>query len=161
MSTAKKSTEAHAAVGKEAVEAAAKGYKDAVSMTREQVEKASAYAFKGYDELADFQRETFDALMTSSNAVTKGVEDLGREVATYTQSTVELGFNAARRMFDAKTVNEVIDLHNDWAKKSFDNMLAESTKLQELSFQVAKDAFEPLNAHAATAWERVSKPTGL
>lgn len=159
MSTAKKSAETHAAASKEAVEAAAKGYKDAVSMTREQVEKASAYAFKGYDELADFQRETFDALMTSSSAVTKGAEDVGREVATFTQSTVELGFNAARSMFGAKSVYEVIDLHNAWAKLSFDKMLAESTKLQELSFQVAKDAFEPLNSRAATAWERVSKPT--
>ena len=146
------------AVVKASTDAAAKGYEQYVAMTKEQVEKASAFAFTGYDEVAEFNKETLDAVIASGNVVAKGVEDLGRAVSSFTQTSLEDNLAVAKRVLGAKSLPEVMQLQSDWAKASLSGMFAESARLQELSFRVTNDAFGPIGARATAAFEKFAKP---
>lgn len=174
MTTAKKTSAAkttetlEAAAGEQQkqIEAAVKagadaftqGYEQVYASTKEQMDRVNEFAFKNYDELADFNKETIEALITSSNVVAKGVEDFGQEIASYAQKAAEKNIETAKRMFAVKNVQDAMDLQAEWAKTAFDSFMAESAKLQDMSMQVGTKAAEPLSKQVNAAVEKFAKP---
>jgi phasin family protein len=158
--------EAVAAKQKETIEAAVKagteamgkGYEQAYTMTKEQFEKANELAFKSYDEMADFGKDTFEAVVASTNIFAKGAEVIGKEVAAFAQASVEANMATAKKLFTARNVQELLDMQGRWAKESFDSVLSETTKLQDLSMKVASESSAPINARVNAAVEKISKP---
>jgi phasin family protein len=158
--------EAVAAKQKETIEAAVKvsteamgkSYEQAYAMTKEQFEKANDMAFKGYDEYADFGKETIEAVVASSNILAKGAEVIGKEFAAFTQAAVESNMATAKKMFGLKSPQEILDFHGKWAKESFDTLLSETTKLQDMSMKIASESSAPINARVNAAVEKMAKP---
>lgn len=158
--------EAVAAKQKETIEAAVKAgteamgksYEQAYAATKEQFEKANEYAFKSYDDFADFGKENIEAVVASSNVLAKGAEVIGKEVAAFTQASVENSMAAAKKMFAVKSPQEFFDLQGKFAKESFDIMLSETTKLQDMSMKIASESSAPINARVNAAVEKISKP---
>jgi phasin family protein len=158
--------EAAVAVGKETVdavvkagtEAVTKGYDDAVAATKVNVVKASEAAFKGYDDVKVEGQVTFDAVARANAAFTKGVEAFGEEVLAYAQSSVAQNVEAVKALTTAKTFKDVIELQTGFARTSFDQFLAESAKLSELSVKVATETVAPLQDRASVAAKKIWKP---
>ena len=174
MTTAKKNgsakanetLEAAAAVQQKKFEAAAKagavafsqGYEQVYAKTKEQLDKVNELAFLNYDELADFNKDTVEAVIASSNVVAKGVEHLGQEIAAYAQQAAEKNIETAQKLFAVKSVQDALDLQAEWAKLAFDGFIAESAKLQDISLRVSTQASAPLSKQANAAVERFAKP---
>lgn len=137
---------------------AQKNYERFVGASKEQVEKASASAFKTYEDLSKFSKENLDAVVAASTIFAKGFEAVGKEWMTFTQDTMEANAQAAKALLAAKTLREVVDLQTDFAKNSFDKLVAESTKLSEISVKVANEAAEPISARVNVAIEKLMKP---
>lgn len=160
------SVEAVASKQKETIEAAVKvgteamgkGYEQAYSMTKDQFEKANEMAFKSYDEIADFGKENVEAVVASSNIVAKGAEVIGKEVAAFAQAAAESNMAIAQKMFTVKNPQEFFDLQSQWAKQSFDALLGETTKLQDLSTKIANESSAPISARVNAAVEKIAKP---
>lgn len=158
--------EAAAAGQQKKIEAAVKagadaftqGYEQVYASTKEQMDKVNEFAFKNYDELADFNKETIEAMIASSNVVAKGVEDFGQEIASYAQKAAEKNIETAKKMFAVKNVQDAMDLQAEWAKTAFDSFMSESAKLQDMSMQVSTKAAEPLSKQVNAAVEKFSKP---
>ena len=158
--------EAVAAKQKETIEAAVKagteamgkGYEQAYAATKEQIEKANDLAFKSYDEMADFGKENIEAVIASGNVFAKGAEVIGKEVAAFAQASVETNMATAKKLFAAKNVQEMMDLQGKWAKESFDTLLSETTKLQDMSMKIASETTAPINARVNAAVEKFAKP---
>jgi phasin family protein len=138
--------------------AAKASYEQAMQMTKDQVEKASQSFFKGYGELAVISKENLEALVQSSTAVVKGAETFGKEWMGFAQAAVEQNVAAVQNLVAAKTLKELVDLQNDWAKKAFDTAVAEGTRLSEMSVKTANDAFEPIKARVNVSVEKLFKP---
>ena len=143
---------------KAGADAFSQGYEQAYSTTKEQLDKVNEFAFKNYDEIADFNKDTIEAVIASSNVVAKGVEDLGQEIASYAQFAAEKNIETAKQLFAVKSVQDAMDLQASWAKAAFDGFLAESAKLQDLSLQVSTKAAEPLSKQVNAAVEKFAKP---
>ncbi|MCC7274217.1 MAG: phasin family protein [Alphaproteobacteria bacterium] len=139
-------------------EAAQKGYEQAMTMTKEQVEKARVAVAKGYDELNAIGKDNVDALVKASTICAKGFEAIGKEVVNYTQARVESNLAAMKALMGARTLKEFVDLQTEFARSSFDQLVTESTKLSEIGVKVANDAFAPLNARVNTVVEKLTKP---
>ena len=58
----------------------------------------------------------------------------------------------------AKTFQEVVELQTEYSRKNFDSIVAESSKLTELSVDIANQAFEPLKSQVNQSVERLWKP---
>jgi phasin family protein len=140
---------------------ATKGYEKAVSTTRTQVEKTSQAVFKGYDDLTVVGKDNIDACMKSGTILAKGLEALGKEVAKYTQASIEKNLAATQTMMGARTLREAVDLQSNYARESFDSLVAETTKLTELSVEVANQAIEPLQTRANVTAEKLFKPLSI
>jgi phasin family protein len=142
---------------KAGAEAAKKGYEQAVQMTKEQVEKASQTFFKGYGEWTSLSKENLDAWVASGTILVKGVENLGKQWVSMTQASVEEGVSTVQAMMAAKTLKEVVDMQNEFAKKSLDKFVAEGSKFSELGVKVANEAIEPIQSRMQVTVERLIK----
>ncbi|WPZ36658.1 phasin family protein [Thalassobaculum sp. OXR-137] len=134
-----------------------KNFEQAVTVAKENMEKASAAAFKGYDEFATYSQANYDAFNKSFGIMTKGFEDVSKAWFSYTQSSVDAGVDFSKKVMGAKSVNEIVDLQNDFAKSSFDSFVAESTKLSEMSVKTANEAIEPIKARVDETVVSISK----
>jgi phasin family protein len=143
---------------KAGTEAVTKSYDDAVAATKVNVVKASEAAFKGYDDVKVEGQVTFDAVTRASTVFTKGVEAFGQEVIAYAQSSVAQNVEAVKALTTAKTFKDMIELQTGFARASFDQFLAESAKLSELSVKVATETVAPLQDRASVAAKKIWKP---
>ncbi|WP_029009835.1 phasin family protein [Azospirillum halopraeferens] len=125
---------------------------------QEQVEKAAAQLLKGYEELAALTKENVDALVLSGTIVAKGAEEAGKQMAAYTQASMEKGVAAGKAAFTVKSLRELFDLQNAYVKQSVDSFVTESTRMQELSAKIANEAFAPINARVNATVAKLSKP---
>ena len=138
------------AAGKQTVE-------QAVAATKEQVEKASSAALKSYEEATSMNKDNMDAFVQAANIWTKGLENMSKAYMAAAQTSVEASVNAGKALLAAKTVNEVVELQSDLVRNNFDTLVAEGTKLSELSFKVANETIEPLQTRFASTVEKLNK----
>lgn len=140
------------------VDTAQTHYAHLLGSTKEQVEKASATAFKAYEDLSKFSKENLDAYVAATSAVAKGLEAIGRIWATLTQERFEAGAQVTQSLLTAKTLREVVDVQTAFARTTFDKVSAEGTKVSEISVQVANEAAEPISARVNATIEKLLKP---
>jgi phasin family protein len=139
-------------------EAATRTYEQAAAMTKEQFEKASVTLFKSYEELSQLGKENIDAFVKSGTIVAKGFEDMGKIWMAFTQRSLESSVETAKAAIACKTIREVVDLQSDFARQSFDSMVAEGTKIGEISVKVANEAIQPLQGRVNVVVEKILKP---
>ena len=132
-------------------------YEQVVETTRAQVEKANEAVVKGYDTFTAFQKDGVDALIKAGTIWAKGAEDLGKAYFAIAQENAEAGSEAAKALLSAKSLEEVVDLQGEIARKSFDKSLSEGVKLSELSLKVANEAFQPIQRQLTAAIETAVK----
>jgi len=114
--------------------------------------------FKGYDEIAAFGKANIDAFIQANTIFTKGVEAISKEMIALTQAQLEAAAAAAKAIFAAKTLKDVVELNAEFTKANFDKLVANSTKLGEMGTKVATDAFAPLSARVTSVVEQAAKP---
>jgi hypothetical protein len=106
-------------------EAAQKGYEQAVTMTKEQVEKARTAVAKGVDEMSTLGKDNVDAVVQAGTIYAKGVEVMGKEFMSYAQARMESNMAAMKAMMGARTLKELVDLQTEYARSSFDQMVTD------------------------------------
>ena len=65
-------------------------------------------------------------------ALTEGCEAIGQEIIAYARSSLESASQTATALLGAKTLEEVIQLNTDLAKRSFETLVERSAKLSEM-----------------------------
>lgn len=142
----------------EAVKTVVETSEQFVAATQEQVEKASAALAEGYDEFAAIQKEGLDAWIKASTILAKGAEDLSKAYFAIAQDAAATNSEAAQALLAAKSLQEIVDLQSEFARKAFDKSVAEGTKISELSLKIANEAFGPIQVQLSTAVEKAMKP---
>ena len=135
-----------------------KNLETAFAMTKEQFEKAGGSMFKGFDDVAAFGKDNIDAVVTAGNIATKGWQDLGAAWFAFAKGTMEKNVATAQAMMTVKSPRELVDLQSDFAKSTFDSMVAEGTKFSEMGVKVTNDAMAPISARVNATVEKFSKP---
>lgn len=136
---------------------AAKDVVQAVAYTKEKVEKMSKQVFATFEDVVGFQKENVEAFVASSTILTKGFEALSKEIAAFTQAQYEQSVATTKALFAVKSVKELVDLQTEFAKSSFDAIVAEATKVSEAGIKVANEAAEPITARVNATVEKLSK----
>ncbi|HVA13752.1 MAG TPA: phasin family protein [Stellaceae bacterium] len=88
--------------------------------------------YLSYAELADYGRETIAAAMNSNAVLTTGLEAIGQEVAGFARAAFESAGEAARALLGARTLDDVMRLQTDFARRNFDGLVERTAKLSEL-----------------------------
>ena len=138
--------------------AAQKNLAQGLALSKDQFEKASQAATKGYEDFVSLAKGNVDAFFASATVFAQGTEQLSRAWFALQQGAAEQAAAATRSLFAAKTLREVVDLQSTYSKTAFDGFVAESSKLSELGLKVTNDAVAPIAARVNVAVEKLSKP---
>jgi phasin family protein len=117
-----------------------------------------AGVFTSYEELADLGRENLAALSRANAALTEGMEAIGKEIVAYARESLETAAEAATALLAAKTLEDLVQFNGDFAKTSFERMIAGSTKLSEMGMKVAAEALSPLGDRVEATLQTLGKP---
>ena len=121
-------------------------------------EQGATALFENYEQLTSFGQGNIEAVIEANQVLAKGFEALGKEVMGFAQAQLEQATLAARALFGARTLQDVIAVNNDFARSSFESFLENSSKIGELGAKVANDAMRPLGARVNLALETLGKP---
>jgi len=106
------------------------------------------------EELADLARANVEAVVQSGRVAAEGARSIGQNVVASSRDGVEQAADAIRSLAEAKSPTEYLQLQGEFARASFDRMVAESSKLTESFVKLAGEAFQPLSNRASANAER-------
>jgi phasin family protein len=143
---------------KDQMEKAMKAGTDAVEKAFAMGKDRFEAAVKSVDEAAKISKDQVEAVVTAGNLASKGFETINAEIMAFTKAQIEDSISAAKAMMGVKTLQELIELQNDFAKSAFEAYTAHTTKVSEVAAKTAQDAFAPINAQFQVAVEKMVKP---
>lgn len=104
---------------------------------------------KSFEEFQTFGKDGFEAYVASSTAMTKGLQTIAQESAEFSRKSFEKGTAAFEKLSAAKSVEKALEAQQAFATESYDALVAQMTKLNELYVNTAKEAFKPFEASLA------------
>jgi phasin family protein len=125
-------------------------FADANERSQELVKKSQKVA----EELADLARANVEAVVEAGRVATEGARSIGQDVVAKQRNSFEQAADAIRSLAEAKSPTEYLQLQGDFARASFDRVVAESSKLTESLVKLAGEAFQPLSNRASANAER-------
>lgn len=134
-------------VVKASQDAATKNYEKAANMATDQVQaavNAQSEAFKSYEDAIQAAKATVDAFTKSGTILTQGLQDLSKAVISLTQQTVEETVSASQQLLTVKSLPELVEAQAALAKASFDKLVAEGTRLSDMSVKLIEQATAPI-----------------
>ena len=109
------------------------------------------------EEVADFGREVFAALVQSQTALARGLEAMSVEVTGLAISGIDTATRTATDMLGVKTLSDAIEVNAGFTRSSFDALVGGSAKLSELGMKLATDASQPILAQLGKSWIKAAR----
>ncbi len=134
---------------------AGEAFETLATMNPEALKEGYEKVAKGFSNLADFQKGTFEALVASAGSFAKGVEKLTSEQAAYAKSAYEDGVAAAKAAATSKSVQEALDIQSEYVRSVFEKNLGQFNKMADQWISTTKEAAEPLTARYSEFVEMV------
>ncbi len=112
---------------------------------------------KNYESVLQFNKDSLDAVVQSGTKLANGFEQIAKEAFSFAGRSFESAVEASQQFAACKTPADVLQLQTKLAKDNWETMVAETTKLSDLSASVVKSAVEPLSSRYKTAYEAATK----
>jgi len=103
---------------------------------REFAEKSVEQARKAFEGFSGAAQKAIAAIDTSAFPFSEGAKDVGQTALSYAESNVKAAFDHAQKLVQAKDVNEVLALQNEFVKNQFE-AFQEQAKALGAAFQKA------------------------
>jgi phasin family protein len=153
-------------VGKETAEKAmkagtetvTKAYDQALSACKDTVQKTFPQAAARFEELAGLQRANLETAFSAGTKAMKNAEAFSEEMMAFNKKAMEEGVANAKKLFECKTMQEVVEFQTDLACAQLEAMLAQGTKMTDLALKMAGEIVEPMQARFGETVEKLGKP---
>jgi phasin family protein len=96
-------------------------------------------------------KDSMDMAMASFGTWTKNAQAIATEVADYSKKSFEGSAAAWEKLIGAKSIEKAMEVQSEYLKSSYEDFVAQSTKLGELYAGLAKEAYKPFEGVMAKA----------
>jgi phasin family protein len=103
------------------------------------------------DQMNKFGKDSMDMAMTSFGAWTKNAQAIASGVVDYSKKSFEDSAAAWEKLVGAKSLEKAMEVQSEYLKSSYEDLVAQSTKLGELYVDLAKEAYKPFEGVLAKA----------
>ncbi len=93
------------------------------------------------EDMQRFGKGGMDMALTSFGAWSKGAQAIAAEVVDYSKKTTECSVAAWEKLLGAKSLEKAMEVQSEYLKSSYEDFVAEATKLGELYVDLAKEAY--------------------
>jgi hypothetical protein len=95
------------------------------------------------DPMQKFGKEGMDMAMASFGAWSKNAQAIATELAEYSKKYFEESAAAMEKLMASKSLETAMAVQSEYLKSSYEEFVAQSTKIGELYSEMAKDAYKP------------------
>jgi len=95
------------------------------------------------DPMQKFGKEGLDMAMASFGTWSKSAQAIATELAEYSKKYFEDSAAAVEKLMAAKSVETAMAVQSEYLKSSYEEFVAQSTKIGELYSDMAKEAYKP------------------
>ena len=99
---------------------------------------------KANDDFQKMGKDNYEAVLRSYGEMNKGFQTIAARVTEYSKKAFEDATHAFEQLVGAKSIESVIEIQSQYAKKAYDTWVAEASKLGEMYAAVARDAYKPV-----------------
>ena len=99
---------------------------------------------KANDDFQKMGKDNFDAVLRTYGEWNKGFQAIAARMTDYSKQTFEDATRAFEQLVAAKSLESVVEIQSQYAKKAYDTWVAEASKLGEMYAAVARDAYKPV-----------------
>ena len=103
------------------------------------------------EDMQKFGKDSMETAMTSLGAWSKNAQAIAVEVVDYSKKSIEDSAAAWERLMGAKSLEKAMEVQSEYLKSSYEDFVAEATKLGELYVDLAKEAYKPFEGALAKA----------
>ena len=96
------------------------------------------------EEYQRLSKNGFDAAVHSFAEVNKSFQALTDEMTGYSKKVFDDGCHAWEQLVGAKSFDRVFEIQSQYAKKAYDDHMAEVSKLGEMYVNLARNAYKPV-----------------
>jgi phasin family protein len=103
-----------------------------------------------FEDFQKFGKQQFDAVAAAATTLTKGLQEIAAETTEFSKKTIAANTDVVEKLLGAKSLDSAIQIQTEFAKSTYEDFVAETTKIGELYARLAKEAFKPVEtAYAA------------
>ncbi len=99
-----------------------------------------------YEDANQISKEAADNAMKSFSAVAKGFQQIATETSDFTKRSYENSAQMFEKLVQARSVEKVIELQNEYASSAYQAWIAQATRIGEIYADIAKETYKPLEA---------------
>ena len=99
-----------------------------------------------FEDVNKLGKELMDTSLKSAAAVSKGAQAIAAEATEFSKKSAETGSAALEKLFASKSLDKVIEVQSDFARSSYESLVAEATRMSELLADMSRDVFKPFES---------------
>ena len=102
-----------------------------------------------FDDTSRKSKEAMDTILKSYSDTAKGFQAIATEAAEFSKKSFQDAANHFETLSGARSFEAVFELQSSYVKSSYENFIAEATKMGEMYADLAKGAYKPYEAPLA------------
>ena len=104
-----------------------------------------------FDQFQKLNKDNLDAAMRALGTVSKGGQAIAMEVADFGKQAFAQGTATLEKLSAARSFENVLEIQTEYAKASYEGLVARSTKIGELVTALSRDSVKTFEQAAAGA----------
>jgi phasin family protein len=98
------------------------------------------------EDMQKLAKDNAENAQKAFNTLSKGLQTIATEMSDFSKKSFEDGSAVLEQLAGAKTLDKVVEIQSEYAKKAYENLVAQSTKIGELYVDLAKEMAKPFEA---------------
>jgi phasin family protein len=103
------------------------------------------------EDIQKLGKDHMEMAMNSFGVMSKSAQAIAVEVVDYSKKTIEGSAAAWEKLMGAKSLEKAMQVQSEYLKSSYEDFVAEATKLSELYVDLAKETYKPFESAMAKA----------
>jgi phasin family protein len=99
-----------------------------------------------YGDINKLGKELVDTGLKSVAAVSKGAQAIATEAGEFSRKSAETGSAVLEKLLASKSLDKVIEVQTDFARSSYESLVAEATRMSELFADMTRDVLKPFES---------------
>ena len=104
---------------------------------------------KANDDFQKMGKDNYETMLRSYGELNKGFQAITARVADYSKRAFEDATRAFEQLVGAKSLEHAVEIQSQYAKKAYENWMAEASKLNEMYVSMARGAYKPVEQAVA------------
>jgi hypothetical protein len=104
-------------------------------------------ARKAFETFISASQQTMSNFEGPNTPATDGLKQLNEKMAEYTRMNADTNFRFALKLADAKQINEVIEMQNNYVRELMESYAKQMEDIRTLTVRVVQDGAKSVGAH--------------